>query len=194
MYVYPVENLEYRQRGRRLSGSFKYGSLATVRDRGRVRKETFARRAFEFAVKDPDHEIDLLVGHRFDEPLASKLSGTLLLKDSDNALTFVTELPIERAQTSWMRDTVLAVRGGLIRGISPGFRVPPATVVANAEELIPEPGNPDVQIRRIIQAVLFELSLVTRPAYTDSEVDLRQADPTLSILDRVTLERHYRWL
>ena len=62
-----------------------------------------------------------------------------------------------------------AVDAGLIRGVSPGFRVPPASAVANAEELVDEPGNPDVQIRQINQAVLYELSLVTRPAYVESE-------------------------
>ena len=67
----------------------------------------------------------------------------------------------------------LSLQGGLVGGISPGFSVPPASAVPNAEELIPEPGNPGVQIRVIRQAVLFELSLVTRPAYPETDVDLR---------------------
>ena len=195
MFVYPVE-LEYRQRGRLLSGGFRYGSTATLRDRGRVRKERFASRAFKFAVDSPDHDIDLLAGHSFDQPLASKLAGTLRLTETDDALEFSTTLPIEREQPSWMRDTVLAVRSGLARGISPGFRIPPASAVANAEELIPEPGNPGVLIRQINAAVLFELSLVTRPAYTDTVVEIRADldDEDLSNLDRPYLEKAYRWL
>ena len=191
MFVYPVE-LEYRQRGRQLSGSFAYGSVATLRDRGRVRKESFGPRAFRFAVRDADREIDLLAGHSFDRPLASKRGGSLLLDDSDEALEFSAELPPEREQPSWMVDTVKAVRGGLVRGVSPGFRVPPASAVPNAEELVPEPGNPGVLIRRINQAVLFELSLVTRPAYGDTEVELRTGEG-VSKMDRGT-ERLYRWL
>lgn len=176
--VFPVEDLEIRQRGggRTMSGRFPYGSRATVRDRGRVRKETVASRAFAFAVEDPDREIHLLSGHSFDKPLASKRRGTLRLEDGDDALRFEATLPEEAAQPSWMRDTVLALEGGLIGGISPGFAVPPAAVVPGAEELVSEPGNPAVQIRVIRQAVLRELSLVTRPAYPETDLDLRADD------------------
>lgn len=193
MYVYPLE-LEYRQRGRHLLGSFQYGSLGTIRDRGRVRKESFAPRAFRFAVESEEHDINLLRGHSFDSPLASKRAGTLALEDTEEALSFDAELPPEANWPSWMSDTVLAVRSGLIRGISPGFRIPPASVVPNAEELIPEPGNPGVLIRRVNEAVLYELSLVTRPVFQDSEIEARQDETGLSQVDRPNLERFYRWL
>ena len=125
MYVYEAEFLEYRQRGRRLAGTFRYGTFATVKDRGRTRKETIRSRAFSFAIKSEEHDIDLLRGHSFDSPLGSKLSGTLALTESDEALEFVASLPPDRSQPSWMVDTVLAVRSGLVRGISPGFRRTP---------------------------------------------------------------------
>lgn len=144
-----------------------------MRDRGRVRKEVFLQRAFAFAVEDPGREVHLLSGHSFDRPLASKRRGSLRLEDRDDGLRFEADLPAEAEQPSWMRDTVLSLQGGLVGGISPGFSVPPASAVPNAEELIPEPGNPGVQIRVIRQAVLFELSLVTRPAYPETDVDLR---------------------
>ena len=99
------------------------------------------------------------------------LSGSLVLEDSATVLRFEAELP--KDPPSWVTDTMRAVEAGLIRGVSPGFRVPPASAVANAEELIDEPGNPGVQIRQINQAVLYEISLVTRPAYVESEIDLR---------------------
>ena len=75
-------------------------------------------------------------------------------------------------------------------GISPGFSVPSSSAVPNAEELLPEPGGLGVFIRRIKEAVLFELSLVTRPAYQETEVDIRSAgepaiytpDPRLRLL------------
>ena len=144
-----------------------------MRDRGRVRKEMFLQRAFAFAVEDEAREIHLLSGHSFDRPLASKRRGSLRLEDRKEGLLFEADLPEEAEQPSWMRDTVLALQGGLVGGISPGFSVPPSSAVPNAEELIPEPGNPGVQIRVIRQAVLFELSLVTRPAYPETDVDLR---------------------
>ena len=176
--IFPVEDLEIRRRsgGRTLSGRFPYRSRATVRDRGRVRKEMFLQRAFAFAVEDPDREIHLLAGHSYDKPLASKRGKTLRLEDRDDALRFEAALPDEDDQPSWMRDSVLALQGGLIGGISPGFAVPPATVVPGAEELVPEEGNPGVQVRVIRQAVLHELSLVTRPAYSDTDIDLRADD------------------
>ena len=189
--VFDVLDLELRQRGggRTLSGRFPYRSRAVVRDRGRVRKESFASRAFRFAVEDEAREVHLLAGHSYDRPLASKRAGTLKLEDRDDGLRFVAELPEEAAQPTWMRDTVLALQGGLVGGISPGFAVPPASAVPDAEELVPEPGNPGVQIRVIRQAVLHELSLVTRPAYPETEVDLR-ADG----LDAGEVRRWRAWL
>ena len=176
--IFEVLDLELRQRGggRSLSGRFPYRSTATVRDRGRVRKETFGLRAFAFAVEDEAREIHLLSGHSYDKPLASKRGGTLRLEDGEDGLSFEADLPEGTAQPSWMRDAVLQIEAGLVGGISPGFSVPPASVVPGAEKLIPEPGNPGVQIRVINQAVLHELSLVTRPAYPETEIDLRGRD------------------
>lgn len=167
--------LELRQseRGRELVGSFPYDSQATIRDRGRVRKERFAHGAFDFALQDETREIHLLVGHSYDKPLAVRTKGTLTLESNAERLSFRATLPTEIEQPTYMRDTLMQMRAGLIGGISPGFRVPPSSVVGNAEELVDEPGNPGVQIRVINAAVLYELSLVTRPAYDETEVDVR---------------------
>ena len=187
--------------GRSLVGRFPYNKMATVRDRGRVRKERFGKRAFGWQIREFEklqaelgkalaegveeglselkeavarRNVDLLSGHDFNRPMASLRAGTLKLTDSDDALSFEATLPAESRQPTWMRDAVLSVEGGLAPGISPGFRVPPASAVPNAEELIPEPGNPGVQIRQINQAVLSELSIVTRPAYVETEVEARE--------------------
>ena len=174
-----------------------------MRDRGRVRKERFKSRAFSWQLREfaklqeelsamigkaveegrrrvienelARRNVDLLRGHNFDRPIASMAAGSLTVMDSRDALRFEADLP--ENPPSWIEDTVRAVDAGLIRGVSPGFRVPPASAVANAEELVDEPGNPGVQIRQINQAVLYELSLVTRPAYVESEVDLRGFAP-----------------
>ena len=172
--IYPVA-LELRQEGSRrtIRGRFRYGVMATMSDRGRVRKETFKPRAFSYAVDNADSEIHLLRGHTFDQPLASKRAGTLALEDTEDALTFTATLPEVDDQPTFMRDTLKMIGAGLVGGISPGFRVPPKDTVPGAETLEPEPGNPDVAVRVINAAVLYELSLVTRPAYPDTEVDLR---------------------
>ena len=194
-YIYELHDLEYRQRGRTLSGEFRYGDMATISDRGSVRKETVESGAFSFAVQDRQREINLLAGHSFDQPLASKLAGSLLLDDTAQGLKFRANLPPENRQPTWMRDTVLAVNAGLVRGVSPGFKIPPADVVSDAEVFEDEPGNPGVQIRRIRAAVLFELSLVTRPAYPNTEVDIRQFQQVDHDVDVVVDdERYMRWL
>lgn len=187
--VWPVD-LEIREDGRTLRGSFPYGGMATIADRGTVRKERFRPKAFKYSLEREDFEISLLAGHSFDRPLGSKLARTLVFKDSDDALRFTAALPPLEDQPSWMVDAVKAVRAGLVRGISPGFRVPPSSAVANAERFIPEPGNPGVQIREIAEATLYEMSVVTRPAYTDTAVDVRQG----LALAGVNEERFYRWL
>ena len=188
--VWPVE-LEYRQAGRTLSGSFPYGSTATISNAGRVRKERFEPGAFNYALQDKSREINLLSGHSYDQPVASRSAGTLKLEDSKDALRFTAELPVEGDQPSWIVDLVRSVRGGLMRGLSPGFTVPPKTAVSNAEVLVAEAGNPGVQIRRIYQAVLYELSIVTRAAYKEAAVDLR-ADGLAA--PEPDMERYYRWL
>ena len=85
---------------------------------------------------------------------------------------------------SYFVDLLRMLEMGLVGGISPGFAIPPASVVSDAERLTPEPGNSGVQVRVIKQAVLFELSLVTRPSYPETEVALRgdfNPNPTLSV-------------
>ena len=193
--------------GRSLVGRFPYNKTATVRDRGRVRKERFGKRAFGWQIREFEklqgdlskaiaerveeaiselkeavarRNVDLLSGHDFNRPMASLRAGTLRLTDSDDALSFEATLPAESRQPSWMRDAVLSVEGGLAPGVSPGFRVPPASAVANAETLVDEPGHPGVQIRQINQAVLSELSIVTRPAYAETEVEAREDEDHLS--------------
>lgn len=186
--------LEIRAKGgrRRIRGKFRYGATATLADRGSVRKERFEPRAFKFAVDDPEREINLLRGHSFDQPLASKRAGTLALDDSAEGLAFEATLPETAAMPSYMRDTVQMIEAGLMVGISPGFRVPPRDVVPDAERLEPEPGNPGVKVRVIRAAVLSELSLVTRPAYPDTEAAVRamQTEPDPSPARR----RRPRWL
>ena len=195
-YIYELHDLEYRAGGRSLSGEFRYGEYATMSDRGAVRKETIDSGAFSFAIKDRQREINLLAGHSFDQPLASKRAGTLQLDDDARGLKFRATLPPENRQPTWMRDTVLAVQAGLVGGVSPGFKIPPASAVPDAEVLEDEPGNPGVQIRRIRAAVLFELSLVTRPAYPNTEVDIRQFQQMDQVAKTVETddERYLRWL
>ena len=211
-------SLEIRARGdgRVLSGSFPYGKTATVKDRGRVRKERVAPRAFswqlerfkklqEEAAQVIEETIDqarkellqeqleranvhVLSGHEYSKPLGDMLRGAARVVDSDDALRFEVDLPDERDMPSYMLDVVKEIRTGRAGGLSPGFRIPPRNVVPDAEELIGEVGNPGVQVRVIKQAVLHEMSIVTRPSYASTEIDVRDDDPLL------VNPRRRRWL
>ena len=90
-------------------------------------RRSFAPDAFSFAVDDPEREITLLLGHDFNNPLVTKLAGSLTLESTAAALTFEAQLPDEADQTIAQVDAVKQVRQGLVRGLSPGFRVPRAT-------------------------------------------------------------------
>ena len=184
--LFPAD-LEIRRRGGRSSfrGHFPYKKRAVIADRGQVRKESFWSKAFSYSVENKDREVFLLSGHNYNFPLAKKSNGTLELTDSDNALTFRAQLPKDEASwPSWMRDAVLLVESGLAGGISPGFVVPPKSVVPNAMKLVPEKGNPGVYERRIYDARLTELSIVSIPSYKETGIDVRsmtepEPDPEL---------------
>ena len=58
-------------------------------NRGRVRKESFKSRAFKFAIEDePNRRIDLLIGHDFGKPVASRQAGSLVVNDTPDAVRF----------------------------------------------------------------------------------------------------------
>ena len=187
--IFEASKLEIRRSGgmRILSGRFNYGSTATVRDRGRVRKERFEPRAFRFAIEDETRQLDILVGHDFGKPIASRKAGTLAIADGDDGVTFEAQLPDD--PPSWVVDAEKSIAAGLMVGLSPGFTVPPASAVPDAERLEPEPGNPGVQVRVIREAVLREFSIVTSAAYADAAVDLRAED-----FGRAANRRRRLWL
>jgi HK97 family phage prohead protease len=178
-----IGDLEVRRsrRGRRkLRGRFPYRKRAILSDggkNGRPQKESFEPGAFSHSIKSPDQEIHLLVGHSFDKPLASKNTGTLVFDDTPEELTFEAEISDAIAETSYGSDILKQIDSGLSVGISPGFRIPPPRAVAKAEIFTdegydPARGNHNARIRTILQAILFELSIVTRPAYKLATVAL----------------------
>ena len=177
---------------RSIVGTFNYGTTGTVSDRGRVRKESFASRAFAFAIdQEPTRKIDLLVGHDFGKPIASRQAGSLKITDSADAVRFEATLPDEALTPSWVLDVEKAIANGTMKGLSPGFRVPPVSAVPNAERLIPEPGYPAVQIRLINDAVLREFSIVTAGIYDDAVVELRAEDLAVVTFNPRSV---YQWL
>lgn len=152
--------LELRSEGgaTRLTASFPYAHETELAP---GRNEVFAARAFADRIERGE-DIHLLAGHDFNRPLASRAAGTLQLRDSDEALRI--EATID-GQTSWARDFLAAHASGLIRGLSPGFRV------VQGGERIERRGN--AILRTITAAALFEVSAVTRPAYSAAQIEAR---------------------
>jgi len=164
-----------------LQGRFPYNKRAVLSDggrSGRPRKEAIASRAFAYRVDDPKEDIHFLVGHSFDKPLASRGAGTLDLADSDDALSFTATITPEMQEVSYVQDVLAGIAAGLTVGISPGFRLPPKRAVPEPERIEdegsdPENGEHNAIIRTVLQALLYELSVVTRPAYPESQVEAR---------------------
>lgn len=148
--------------GFRLSGAFPY-TLESELQPGRF--ETFEAKAFAGRI-EAGADVHLLSSHAYDRPLASRASGSLDLRDTPEAL--IIDARIEGG-TSWAADFLAAHKAGLIRGLSPGFRVP------SGGERIERRGNG--LLRRVIRAELFELSVVTRPAFEAAQVEARAWQP-----------------
>ena len=167
--------------GARLRGRFPYGKTAVLSDGGRTgrpRKESIISRAFGYRIERADEEIHILSGHDYSKPLASRGTKTLGIRDSAEAVEFDAEISNEIASTSYGSDLLKQVRSGLVVGLSPGFRIPPARAVQHAEEIEQEPVDPargmhGALIRKVRQALLFEFSVVTSPAYPEAQVEMR---------------------
>ncbi len=157
----------------RLRATFPYGAETELAP---GRREVIAARAFADRI-EAGEDIHLLSGHDYEKPLASRAAGTLTLRDTDAAL--VLEARVDGG-TSWARDFLAAHAAGLIRGLSPGFRVP------EGGERIERSGTG--LLRTIIRASLFELSTVTVPAYPQAQIEARawcadgvQSDPATGL-------------
>lgn len=157
-------SLELRSEGgaTRLMARFPYGRETEI---AAGRFEMIAPRAFAGRIAAGE-DIHLLSGHDYGKPLASRAAGNLTVTDSPDAL--VIEAQIDGG-TSWARDFLAAHGSGLIRGLSPGFRVP------LGGERIDRRGT--AVLRTITSADLFEVSAVTRPAYPDAQIEARNWQP-----------------
>jgi len=126
-----------------------------------------------------ESDIYILHGHDFSQPLANGATQTLALSDTPTSLNFEAEISDLIAQTSWASDLIKQIMSGLSIGLSPGFRVPPKRASADAETFQQEPNNPDQDqhgaiIRLLWDVILYELSVVTRPAYKAAAVSIEQ--------------------
>ncbi|MBV1865830.1 MAG: HK97 family phage prohead protease [Rhodobacteraceae bacterium] len=166
---------------------------------GRPKKEVIAPRAFAYRVDDPKEDIHFLVGHSYDKPLASRAAGSLNLTDTEDALEFEALISAEMQEVSYVRDFLAGLAAGLIMGLSPGFRIPPKRAVKEAETVEdeghdPENGAHNAIIRTVHQALLYEISAVTRPAYSEAQIEARSWDvQRVGMFPKRRTNSQYRW-
>lgn len=171
--------LEVRQVGEavRVAGRFPYDTRTELAP-GYF--ETIARGAFAPRVNSDD-DLHFLSGHDFEKPLASRMAGTLEVSQDHDALTFEATVS---ANTTWARDFMAAHDAGLIRGLSPGFRV------EQGGEKITRDG--DVMHRTITRAALIEVSAVTRGAYPSAQIEARNWNAAKTVKPNLTAARRWR--
>ena len=172
--------LELRTEGgeTRLLGRFPYGRETVLRKGGQggpELREVFAPKAFEARLLEQEIDIHLLAGHDFAKPMASRLAGTLTLSDTKEALILEARIDPALAGVTYVSDILAGIRAGLTIGISPGFRV----AEFNGAEEIKRSGN--TVLRTVYCAYLEEISIVTRPAYPDAQIEARSwRSPTIA--------------
>ncbi|QPA31621.1 HK97 family phage prohead protease [Thermaerobacillus caldiproteolyticus] len=125
---------------------------------GDMFQETIAPGAFAKSLAE-QADIRALFNHNWDYVLGRTRSGTLTLEEDDKGLKFRVTPP----DTSWAKDLMISMQRGDINQCSFGFQV------------VKDSWNWDVEpAQRTVQEVkLYEISIVSLPAYEDTEAYVR---------------------
>jgi HK97 family phage prohead protease len=110
------------------------------------------------------NEVKLLWNHDSGEPLASLRGGTMQLVEDDRGLKVTATLP----QTTRGRDVAELLRTKVIDSMSFGFNV------------IKDTWSRDGQTRTLESVRLFEVSVVSFPAYASTTAQVRSAPPSIN--------------
>jgi HK97 family phage prohead protease len=123
-------------------------------------EEIISPGAFSRTISE-NSDVRALFNHNWDNVLGRTKSGTLRLSEDERGLKFEAELP----DTSVARDLIESMARGDINQCSFGF-------VATEEiwDYSVEPA-----LRTVVEAKLYEISVVSIPAYEDTEVSLTRS-------------------
>lgn len=127
---------------------------------GNLFRERIKKGAFNRALLEDDQVC--LWGHDTRYVLGRKSAGTLILREDEKGLYFEAELP----NTTWARDLKESVNRGDIKQMSFGFKVVRDNWIDD-KATIKEYKMP---IREVEEITLHEISLVTFPAYPQTNV------------------------
>ena len=123
--------------------------------------ETIAPGAFSRTLGSRNN-VRMLMNHNPEKVLSSTRSGTLRLSEDSHGLRTEATLP----QTTFGRDASIMLRTGLLDQMSFGFSVPPGGDV----------WSEDGSTRELREINLFEVSIVTFPAYEATSAQVRAVD------------------
>lgn len=146
----------------------KWGETIVVHN---MFRERFERGAFRRTIKEDDAR--LMVGHNYEGlPLARVSTKTMRLSEDDEGLVVEADLDTNMSDAA---DVVRKIRRGDVDGMSIGFSMEGGDQdVKFGEEK--DDGSRELDLHIIKQVgKLYEVSLVTFPAYESSDVSVRQA-------------------
>ena len=122
-------------------------------------KETIQKGAFTRALKK-GNDIHFLAEHDENKILASTRNGSLKLVEDERGLLMTAEI----SDTSYGRDYHTLIKDGILRNMSFGFSVDKDNW---------NRGNDGTYTRDISDLTLYEVSVVTNPAYPQSSISAR---------------------
>ena len=122
-------------------------------------KETIQKGAFTRALKK-GNDIHFLAEHDENKILASTRNGSLKLVEDERGLLMTAEI----SDTSYGRDYHTLIKDGILRNMSFGFSVDKDNW---------NRGNDGTYTRDISDLTLYEVSVVTNPAYPQSTISAR---------------------
>jgi uncharacterized protein len=139
-------------------------------------EEVIAPGAFARTISE-NGDIRALFNHNWDHVLGRTRNGTLKVEEDNRGLKFEVELP----NTSLARDLAESLRRGDINQCSFGFYA-----TNDTWDYAVEPA-----VRTLNEVELYEISVVSIPAYEDTEVSLRskeideQVEKRIKILNQI---------
>lgn len=136
-------------------------------------REKISPGAFTATLEKGD-DVRALIDHDSGKVLGRNKSGTLKLEQNTKGL----KATIKPADTNAGRDIITSLNRGDIDGMSFGFR----TITDKWETINGE------EIRTLEEVQLFDVSVVTYPAYTDTSVAVRSLEQAKEAAKPKTLE------
>lgn len=135
-------------------------------------REKIAPGAFTTAIKEDD--VRGLFNHDPNFVLGRNTAGTLALSEDESGLRYEADPP----DTQWARDLMVSVKRGDVNQSSFGFQV------VREEWTNPE-NRAELPLRTILEARLFDVSVVTYPAYEETSAEARTKAEALATAARV---------